>query len=362
MEEFIPTFTDITKWNQKIYSGTGGTRAKNIYVNPLNEKEYFFKGSKELDDGTFKYPSEFWSEIISSKIGSWLKFELLDYNIAFDKNDEQQIGCLSKSMVEHTENKLSEGVEFLRGFDPTYLPEKDEYRYTFNFIRETLNDFGLNEFEPRIIEMLMFDAIIGNSDRHQENWGFITKFKETIEEFNTNIKSSTNILKKWGIMLKRYFAKAARDLVHKENPKQKINKSLLRTQSTLIKNSFSPIYDSGCCLGRELEKDRILKMLKDPKMMESYVLRGRAEIRWHEGKKKPKHFHLMMELKKEFPSLFEEILKRIEENFSEEKLEYLIENIDSNIPEGLEHFKLSDYRKNLISKLIPLRLDKLRAL
>ena len=43
MQNLNPVFIDITNWNKIPYSSTGGTRAKNIYVFPDDEKEYFFK-------------------------------------------------------------------------------------------------------------------------------------------------------------------------------------------------------------------------------------------------------------------------------------------------------------------------------
>ena len=57
---------NITNWNIKRWIGTGGTRAKCFVENPEDNKEYFFKESIE------RYPSEFWSEIISSKVGKYL--------------------------------------------------------------------------------------------------------------------------------------------------------------------------------------------------------------------------------------------------------------------------------------------------
>jgi len=360
MEEYIPKFIDISNWNKKPYSSTGGTRAKNIYINLENEREYFFKGSKKLKDGTFKYPSEFWSEIISSKVGQWLGFNLLDYNIGYDINDEQQIGCISESMVIHTENKLSEGVEYLRGYDPTYIPSRDESRYTFQFIRETLDSFGLSHLESDFIEMLVFDAIIGNSDRHQENWGFISNFKETLDEINLRLKDNKGIFKKFELRIKRTIAKAAQELGSSESVKSNnLNKNILKTQSSIIKTSFSQIYDSGCCLGREFKDDKIVKMLNNPIMIENYVLRGKAEVRWDEGTQKPKHFDLLGELKQEFTELYSNLDENLKLRYSEENLKTLIFNIDRNLPEKLSKFKLSDNRKNLIVKLIPLRLEKL---
>lgn len=358
---YIPTFTDITEWNKKPYSSTGGTRAKKIYTNE-KDIEYFFKGSKKLGDNTFKYPMEFWSEIVSSKTGQWLGFELLDYNIAYDTNDEQKIGCLSKSMVEYTENKLSEGIEYLRGFDSKYNPNTDENRYTFDFIKQTLYYFNLTKCESKFIEMLIFDSIIGNSDRHQENWGFISKFKETIQEIEKEIETKKNFISKIIPKFKRLITKdtlSQRIIEEKKNISPK--KSTLLNQSLVVQTEFSPIYDSGCCLGRELEVSRIEKMLKDKQMIQAYINRGRSEVRLKEGAK-PRHFDLLNGLKKDYNSVFNKTIDRVNQLYSLDKLENLINNIDKELPSQLFKHKLTDNRKDLMIKLIDLRIKRLNSL
>ena len=359
MRNLIPVFIDITNWNKIPYSSTGGTRAKNIYVFPEDEKEYFFKGSKKLADGEFKYPTEFWSEIAASKIGQMLGFNLLDYDIGFDENDEQQIGCLSKSMVEHTENKLSEGVDFLRGFDSSYNPKKDETRYTVEFIKKALAYFELSAFVPHFIEMLIFDAIVGNSDRHQENWGFISKFRETIQEIDKEITNTKGFFARIEPKLRKFLTKSA--LKRKELQEQKnitLNKTLLKAQSQIVETIFSPIYDSGCCLGRELEEDRIDLMLKDSQMLNAFIKRGRSEVRWNVGCK-PKHFDFLKDISQEYPEVFKKVLEKIKSNFDKEKLRQLIDNIDVNLPLELKKFSLPNNRKLLMHKLVTSRIEKL---
>ncbi|BCY29690.1 hypothetical protein [Flavobacterium okayamense] len=352
MEQYIATYTDITQWNKKMYSSTGGTRAKNIYINPVDFKEYFFKGSKKMDDGTFKYTSEFWSEIVASKVGQWLGFNVLDYNIGFDINDEQQIGCLSKSMIDYSENLLSEGIAYLTGYDPKYNPETDESRYTFDFIQVALSSFNLSNHKENFIQMLIFDSIIGNSDRHQENWGFITKFKEIIEELDNQIATKNSFGKIFS-KFKKGIAQSLSDETKKSN-----NPNLLRTTGLFAKTDFSPIYDSGCCLGRELLDERIELYLKDNQAAKSYILRGRSEVRWVEGGK-PKHFDLLTNLYNHYPKVFQEVKANILKEFTEEKLKTLINNIDNNLPYEYQSLKLSEKRKQLMVKLVSLRIEQL---
>ena len=84
------TFTDTSNWYKNVHYGTGGTRSKYIAL-PLRLMNNFFKGSKETLTGEMK----FWSEIISPKIGQFLVFPMLDYNIVYDSKYGQKIGCLS---------------------------------------------------------------------------------------------------------------------------------------------------------------------------------------------------------------------------------------------------------------------------
>lgn len=98
-------FYDITTWNEKPWYQTGGTRNKVIVENPENQKDYYFKTSlkRELKD----YQYEYWSEIMASEVGIHLGFDMLKYDIAFNRGE---MGCISQSMVTEGKNKLTEGI------------------------------------------------------------------------------------------------------------------------------------------------------------------------------------------------------------------------------------------------------------
>jgi hypothetical protein len=114
-------FYDISNWQEKPHFQTGGTRNKSVLENPVTGKLYYFKTSLKKEVIDFKY--EFWSEILASEIGKELGFSTLEYDIAFYKSE---IGCLSESMVDTNVSKLSEGINYLRGYDPNYSPENKE--------------------------------------------------------------------------------------------------------------------------------------------------------------------------------------------------------------------------------------------
>ncbi|SFU53385.1 hypothetical protein SAMN05216480_10690 [Pustulibacterium marinum] len=361
IEKYIPTFTDISDWEDQIYTNTTGTRSKQIVKDPQTDIQHFFKGSKELASGEIRYPMEFWSEIASSKIGAYLGFNILDYNIAFNKNRVQQVGCLSASMVRHETNNLTEGVVYLTGKNSSYNPEKDKTHYTFQFILETLNFFKLGGVTENFIEMLVFDALIGNSDRHQENWGIITYFNEFYEEIEQELNKSQNFIKRTLIKYVKVIFSHIPDQLQLFNNTNFFFKNALKLQSG-IRNEFAPIYDSGCCLGRECLDERVIKMLANPPMIDKYINRGKSEVHWRGKQGKVNHFELLELLQKDYAESISIVLHNISKKYEERNIEFIINNIDKNLPDQLNIYKLSDERKKLMIKLITLRFNKLTSL
>lgn len=359
MEEFIPTFTDITDWDVPVYQSTGGTRSKNIAIHPETNDQYFFKGSKETDTGEIRYPQEFWSEIVASKVGQFLGFNMLDYNIAFTENKKQKIGCLSKSMVVHSDNKLTEGVTYLTGFNSKYRPDVDEHKkqYTFQFICSALESFNHEKFIDKIIEVIIFDSIVGNSDRHQENWGIITNFKSAIDEIDKTLKEGK--LSFLNRLRKKFERGVNKVVIQKFKETNKFDRTDLIIQSGILPNEFAPIYDSGCCLGRENVDEKIHKMLNDKQMVDAYIKKGVSEIHWNGEEKKKNHFELIELVKTKHQAKVLSIIKSIKEKFNADNLKYIINNVDLKLPENLKQFKLEVHRKELMFKLITLRLELL---
>ena len=356
MTKFEATFTDISTWYKNVHYNTGGTRNKYIAMNPQSNEEFFFKGSKETPEGEIRYPTEFWSEIVSSKIGQSLDFPMLDYNIAFDIKDKQKIGCLSKSMVLGVKDKLTEGKTYLTGFNPQYDPETDKKDYTFQFICKALNSFSFGEQINNIIEIIIFDSIVGNSDRHQENWGIITKYDIVNEEKHLKINVSKveerSFYRKVRRITRRFFTDDSID------PEQLFDSPKL-TEKLQIKYQLAPIYDSGCCLGREYTDDRILKMVDDFQMIEAYIRKGESEIHWEGYSKKRKHIELVELLIDKYPTETKYIIGRVKKLYDNDLINEIINNIDKNLPNDLISHKLSKTRKQLMHKLVTLRIEKL---
>jgi len=67
-------------------------------------------------------------------------------------------------------------------------------------------------------------------------------------------------------------------------------------------------------------------------------------------------------LKKEYPNEIKVLIKRVREKFKPENIKLIIDNIDSELPDELKKHKLPENRKNLMVKLITLRVQKLMEL
>ncbi|KAA6341259.1 hypothetical protein EZS27_010915 [termite gut metagenome] len=222
-------FYDTSGWNEKLSLQTKGVRNKCIITNPKNDCDYYFKTS--IKKGEKDYKSEFWSEIIASKIGKILGFNILKYDIALHN---EEIGCISKSMINNGEC-LIEGISLLTGYDNTYKPDsKKSYSlYTFQFIT----------------------------------------------------------------------------------------------------------------------------------MLESFINRGVAEIRWNNTENKLKHFKLIKKIKEKYPEKVRETIKNILSKYIEQEIENIVYQIDIKLPDIYKKdFGLSDERKKLICIILKERITRLKQL
>lgn len=341
----MPDFYDITSWNEKPWFQTRGTRSKVIVENPQTSEVYYFKSSLKKDKIDYKY--EFWSEIVASEVGTLLGFDMLRYDIAYNSGE---IGCLLKSMTTEGKNKLTEGISYLTGYDTTYNPEDKQSKklYSFHLIKEALNHFYLGHYISNIIEIIIIDSIIGNGDRHQENWGIITEYNEVIVTLEEVAKK-----KEKGLIEKALLALMAISTKAKREDTEKLFKEFYLN----MPGRFSQIYDSGSCLGRELDDDKVEKMLKNNDMIQAYIRKGVSEIHW-KGEKL-NHTVLIEKLIPLYPEIVKPIIARVKKLYSQQKIEKCIEDVDKKLPLELNQFKLPPQRKKLMVKLISLRIENL---
>lgn len=174
-----------------------------------------------------------------------------------------------------------------------------------------------------MISTIIFDSIIGNEDRHQENWGIIVSQRT--------------------LQVQRRFRKP----------------QLVRQ----VICEYSPIYDSGSSLGRELLEEKVNRMLKDNNEFEAYIRRGKSEIHWEGIKGKQPHLDLLSKIAASGHSEYvKKEIDRIRSVYVESNVSEIIRSIDNCLPEELSNKKIPDNRKELLIKLVNLRIKKLLSL
>ncbi|UCS92151.1 hypothetical protein KZP23_15735 [Echinicola marina] len=345
---------EIDSWSEQLWWNTGGTRDKKIYQNPEDGTIYYFKQSYRK--GKMDYQHEFWSEIIAYEVGEFLGFDVLPYHIALRN---EVVGCISKSMIDPESEELVEGGKYLQAFDHTFKPEDSNTRsrYNFDLIIKALSSFDLPQYTQNIINIIVFDALIGNSDRHQENWAVINEHSmmtKTLSEVRKDYEKDQ--FKAYPYIYKKIY-----NFFYTK--KGKIRKEVEHAQLMLPKETrFAQIYDSGCCFGRELLDEKVSILLRDDKALNKYIDKGKSEIHW-EGKK-VNHFELVTsiledeELKPMVLKSLEEMVKR----FDKKKIEQIVNNIDQELVKMGNPKILPTDRKEMIIKLLILRFRKLEAI
>jgi len=343
---------NISEWNEQSWWNTGGTRDKKIYLNPEDGELYYFKQSFKKDQRDYKH--EFWSEIIASEVGELLGFDILAYHIAIRGNI---VGCISKSMINQTSEELIEGGKYLQAFDNTFKPENIKLRnqYNFDLIVNALISFKKDKHLKELAETIVFDALIGNSDRHQENWAIInvhTVISEGITQIQKDFESGEiDSMPNW---IKKLI-KVAYTVKGKIRPELQTARLMLPKQTR-----FAPIYDSGCSFGRELDDERVQNMLNNEQEIQKYIAKGQAEIHWESNK--VSHFELVNKLLESegLKDVVLDSLKRITEQFDPKSVEQIVLNVDIKLFDLGNSNYLPKERKELVLKLLTLRLNKLR--
>jgi hypothetical protein len=299
---------DITSWMPDREHGQAypeGAREKKVVISPENADTSIFKSQWRYlyKLSSHRYPEQFWAEVIAYNIAKNLGINVPKAYAAYD-NTTGTCGALIEWFYGPNESFVAAGNFFQR-----IIPLFDRDKGKQHNIKDSLAIVGAildNKFsaQEEFYTMLLFDSLIGNTDRHQDNWGF-TVTPIGLEEVQ------------WG---------------------------------------FSPWFDNGTSLAHELSLKKVSQWGKDPYF--NYVNRGQHHLRKsrHEDVQM-KHLDSMRFVADRSPELASRFSKMLE-NFSLDGLKWCLEHyVNLPIP---EIGRLSNERAELIFKITSLRHEMLR--
>ena len=171
---------DVATWDVDSEFGVfpQGARAKDAVFAPMpppesvlvGGKRYLFKRSKR------SYPDQFWGEVIAYRVGCLMGLPVPPAFAAFN-SDTGYSAALIEWFYRDGDEQFVLGGEFLQrvrsGFDRdrgTQHTLQDIER----LMRALVSAGAVTQnWRQWWVEALLFDALIGNTDRHQDNWGLI---------------------------------------------------------------------------------------------------------------------------------------------------------------------------------------------
>lgn len=163
---------DFSKWEEYKDNSMGSGRSEKIWLSYGSEIG-LFKFPKQFSDGNIT--TEHVSEKLAYDIANILDIPSARVDIGTYNG---RLGSMSYRINKSNEF-LMEGISFINkaypnyDIDKLYDPVKQVY-YSFPIIYPIIK--GLN-CEREFVEMVTFDALIGNSDRHHSNWAVLVTFE-----------------------------------------------------------------------------------------------------------------------------------------------------------------------------------------
>ena len=243
----------------------------NIYgINKGTRKKYLVK-DKFGNIAMFKYEkdgyicSESCSEKLSCEIAKVLGYECANIELALDKDGN--LGVLNYIFLDNDSSHI-DVISYLN----VNNVDRSKF-YKISNIKNKLDELDVSLFRF-FCRMMVFDALIGEQDRHEENWGITIR-----------------------------------------------NKSY----------KISPLYDNGCSLLREFRNQDFANLFyNNVKDFNSYINKSKTYIYKEDSNKRYKHFELIKYLK----NLCEDDIRR--EIFNLNKLSNdVIDSLIERIPDDL---------------------------
>ena len=171
---------DISDWTPEGIEPLG-TKPKMWLIDPSTDEMWLFKTttSNKRADGSEYAKGDDWAERIATEVGVQLGLPVATTELVFvDVGDERSLGIISRKVLSDSES-LIHGNELLADVGVVGETTRDRTGYTLEAVRLALEAVapptGGEPFTAWewFVGYLVLDALIANTDRHQENWAVI---------------------------------------------------------------------------------------------------------------------------------------------------------------------------------------------
>jgi hypothetical protein len=285
-----------------------GARSKNAVFAPeegappvvVPTRRYMFKRSRE------SYPDQFWAEVVAYRVGCLLGLTVPPAFAAIDSSTGECAALIEWFYVDGVERFVHAG-EFLQALFPEFDRERgaDHNMNDNGAMLRTLTLGGRlrDDWRPWWLEALVFDALIGNTDRHQDNWGLLFKM-----------------------------------------------------QDEPLTARLAPLFDNGTSLGSERFVERVKNW--DEATLNRYVDRGTHHVRWNRDDDHTDRGHITLVARavEKWPDKAETIAAKIHAISDDDLSRCLADLGKLDMP-----LRLSEDRQNFMLRLLSRRLRLLQA-
>lgn len=242
IEQKMDEIIDIADWeiHPEYEVFPEGARDKSLLICPasppfdfcLSGHRYLFKEAikSAKNPGKPRYPDQYWAELIAFRIGRLMGLTLPPVFVAIDSTRDEP-GTLNEWFIGYPDSgdeRYHSGGDYMQRRIPGYDREKGKQHNLATILElSRILERGKwlsHDWQSYWGLCLCFDALIGNTDRHHENWGLI-----------------------W----------------HEEGPRAR----------------FTPYFDNGTSLGHELLPEKMRRMMRDPNELSAYIKRGQHHMR-----------------------------------------------------------------------------------
>ncbi len=161
---------DCTSWNEWDGMSEGSGRSEKEWLVSPAGRTSLFKYPKSADT------TEHVSEHLACQIGKLIEIETAEVDLGFRNGRTGSVSYI----INNSHQDLVEGIWFISrqypGFVPDLLIDKESGQYyCLDMIEASLGEIP---HQYALVEMLLFDFLIGNTDRHQSNWAILVETSE----------------------------------------------------------------------------------------------------------------------------------------------------------------------------------------